>query len=462
MKIFYNFFIWLFPIFVMSFLVFGQALAKDYDIYVDADASGSEDGSEDNPYSTIFEAITKADEEDEIYIDKGEYDENIVIDKEVSLFGDDLKEVIIDGQIEIKKNVEAQNFTIDGNVIVKSGADIIFDNLVIKEASGVAVNAYAGNGEIVIKNSTIKRAGTKGIYAQKGRDIIISGCNIYSNEEEGIDLRSNVDGVVSGNNIYDNGESGIEFIVSDSGLQIKNNTVKNNGSSGIAAQYYEEFDEKGEIAITGNTISGNDKYGLDCNRPQGGDPDADYWSKSIIVTGNNFSGNDDGDMNKYCALVQAAPEVTEEQKKEQEEKRQKEIEENQEEKEVQEQIMEQNRQKTVQENEQSLNKLVVSKKELKEAVAEEKEKIEGRGGLVTFFVGPNYKAINNIKEVASGFGAHLSDFDDLDRKLIEDKNHKIAQDEMDDIMIFVKEVNDLIVEKYNKFSLFGWLFKIFS
>ena len=53
MKIFYKFFIWLFPIFIMGFLVFDQVLAKDYDIYVDADASGSEDGSEDNPYSTI-------------------------------------------------------------------------------------------------------------------------------------------------------------------------------------------------------------------------------------------------------------------------------------------------------------------------------------------------------------------------------------------------------------------------
>lgn len=462
MKFFYNSFVWLFLILVMGSLVFDQALAKDYDIYVDEDASGSEDGSEDHPYSTITKAISEADKEDEIYIDKGKYNEDLVIDKEVSLFGDDLKDVVIDGQIKIEKNVEAQNFTIDGNVIVKSGADIIFDNLVIKGAPDIAINAYKGNGEIVIKNSTIKRAGTKGIYAQKGRDVIISGCNIYDNEEEGVDLRSNVDGVVSGNNIYDNGESGIELIVSDSGLQIKNNTIKNNGSSGIATQYYEEFDEKGEIDITGNTISGNDKYGLDCNRPQGGDPDSDYWNKSITVASNNFSGNDDGNINKYCALVQTAPESTEEQQKEQEDKRQQEIEKDQEEKEVQEQIMAQNRQKTVQENEQSLNGLVASKKELKETVAEEKEKIEGRGGLVTFFIGPNYKAINNIKEVAGGFGEHLSDFDDLDRKLIEDKNHKIAQDEMDDIIVFVEEVNALIVEKYNKFSLFGWLFKIFS
>jgi len=439
-----------------------KADAKDYDIYVDADAGSGGDGSDDDPYNTLEKAIDEADSEDDIYIDNGDYDEDLVIDKRVQLFGEDVKDVVIKGKIEIKDNVEAQDLTIDGNVVVKSGADIIFDNLIIKDAPKIAVDAYPGNGEIVIKNSTIKNSGTKGVYAQKGRDVIISGCNVYGSEEEGLDLRSNVDGVVSGNNVYDNGESGLEFLVSDSGLQVKNNTFKNNGSNGIAAQYYEDYDEKGEILISGNTITGNDKYGLDCNRPQGGDPEADYWSNSITVEDNTISGNDDGSISKDCGLSQINTAQEEAEKKKQEEERQKEIEENEKEKTTQEQIMEQNRQKTVQENEYNLNKLVSSKKELKEKTEIEKEKIEGRFGLVKFFIGPNYKAINNIKEIAPGFGEHLSDFDDLDRKLIEEKNQQIAQSEMDDIVSYVEEVNELIVEEYNKFSLFGWMFKIFS
>lgn len=448
-------------VFGFGFLV-AQVDAKDYDIYVDADASSGGDGSDDDPYKTIEKAIDEADDEDEIYIDNGDYDEDLVIDKRVKLFGEDVKDVVIEGKIEIKDNVEAQDLTIDGNVVVKSGADIIFDNLIIKDASGIAVDALAGNGEIVIKNSTIKNSGTKGVYAQRGRDVVISGCNVYDNDEEGLDLRSNVDGVVSGNNIYDNGESGLEFLVSDSSLQVKNNTLKNNGSSGIAAQFYEDYDKEGEISITGNTITGNDKYGLDCNRPQGGDPEADYWSNSITVEDNTISGNDDGSISKDCKLSQTNTAQEEAEKKKQEEERQKEIEENEQEKTTQEQIMEQNRQKTVQENEYNLNKLVASKKELKEKTDVEKEKIEGRIGLVKFFIGPNYKSINNIKEIAPGFGEHLSDFDDLDRRLIEEKNQQIAQSEMDDIMSYVEEVNELIVEEYNKFSLFGWMFKIFS
>jgi len=83
-------------------------LAKDYDIYVDADASGSLDGSEDNPYKTIGEAIAAADEEDEVYIDKGTYEEDVVINKEISLFGDDLEDVILEGQLEISKRRSAR------------------------------------------------------------------------------------------------------------------------------------------------------------------------------------------------------------------------------------------------------------------------------------------------------------------------------------------------------------------
>ena len=457
-------FILIFLIGSLGFLSWENVFAKDYDIYVDVDDNGSEDGSEDNPYKTVAKAIQEAEEEDEIYIEEGEYNENLVIDKEVSLFGADLKGVVIDGQIEISENVEAQDFTVDGNFVIKSDADIIFDNLIIKEAPDIAIDAYSGNGEIVVKNSTIKRSGSKGFYIQKGRDIIISNCNVYSNEEEGIDLRSNVDGTISGNNIYENGESGIELIVSDSSLEIENNVIKKNGSSGIAGQYYEDLDEEGEINLSGNTMTGNDKYGFDCSRPQGGNWNSDFWMNSVKLVGNNLTGNDKGEINKECGLTQAVikKEATEAQIEAQKKIREEELAENEKEEELQAQITKQNRQKTVQENEYNLNKLVVSKKKLKEEVILEKEKIEGRSGLVAFLIGPNYGAINNIKEVASSFGEHQAGFDEIDRKLIETKNHKIVQTELEDIVNFVQEVNDLIVEKDSKFSLFGWVFRIFK
>ena len=453
-------YLWILGILLLaSFSFLNHVQADDYDIYVDADNDGDEDGDEDDPFNTIAEALAEADDGDEIFIEKGEYNEDLTIKKEISLFGDDIEDVVIDGQITIEENTEIEELTIDGNVIVKSGADVVFNNLIIKEASKVAVEAYEGNGEIVIKNSVIKKAGTKGLYIQNGRDIVISGCTVYGNEEEGIDLRNNVDGTVSGNTVYDNGESGIEFIVGDSTLAIKNNTFKNNGSSGIAAQYYKDFDDKGEITISNNTATGNSKYGLGCNTPQGGNPGSDYWKKSISVDKNNFKSNSDGEINDNCGVTQPTQEA---QKEEQEKTRQEEIDANEKEKEQQEQQEEANRKATIAENTEELDKLVARKLELKNEIEAEVEKIRDRSGFTTFFIGANYKAINNIEEIAEGFSDYLSEFDDLDRKLIEEENQEIAEEEMEDIVAYVEEVNELINEKYSKFSLFGWLFRIIS
>jgi len=454
--------------FALLVLVFGvffltrDISAKSYDLYVDVDFNGTEDGSKDNPYKTIARAIEKADDNDKIYIDKGDYKENLVINKEVNFFGEDLEGVVIKGQLEVSEDFEAQDFTVEGNVAIESGAGIIFNNLMIKEANKIAVEAYAGNGKIIIKNSTIKKAGTKGMYIQRGRDIVITGCNVYGNDEEGVDLRSNVDGTISGNNIYDNGESGIEFLVSKSELSIKNNTLKNNGSSGIAAQYYEDYDKEGEINLSGNTFSGNNNYGLDCVRPQGGETGGGYWSKSIDLIDNKFSSNKKGTINAYCAISQPVPPVSEVLQEAQKKERQTAIIENEKEKEVQAQITEQNKQKTIQDNKYNLNKLVVSKKELKDQVSAEKEVIEKRGSILTFLIGPNYGAIENIKEVAPGFGESLSEFNDISQKLIDAENKNLAQMEKDDILSFVEEVNTLIVEKNSKFSLLGWFFRIIS
>jgi len=442
-----------------GFFVSDEIFAKDYDIYVDADADSGGDGSEDDPYQTVSEAIEEADDGDDIFIEKGDYEEDIYIDKEVSLYGDDLEDVVIEGDLEIEKNVEAEEFTIEGGVVVNSGADVIFDNLIITEASGIAIDASPGNGEIVVKNSVIKKADTKGFYIQKGRDIVITGCQVYGHDEEGIDLRSNVDGTISGNTVYDNGESGLEFIVSDSSLDIENNTFKNNGSNGIAAQYYDEFDDEGEINISGNTITSNDGYGIDCNNPQGGSFDADFWSKSMSLKGNSITSNKEGVMGASCKLSQ---EVSEEIKEQQVEERQEDIEKEKEEKEVQEKIEEENRNKTIESNKYELKKLSESKQELKASVEAEVNKIEGRNFLMAFLIGPNYGAIENIKEVAPGFGEHLSDFDDLERKLIDDSNSQTAQEEMDDIVNYVEEINSMIVEKDSKFSLFGWAFRMLS
>ena len=244
-------------LFSANFFVTHNVLADDYDIYVDADNDDDEDGGEDDPFNTIAEALAEADDGDEIFIKEGDYDENLTIDKEVAIYGDGVGDVTINGVLTIEENVTVEDLTIEGNITIKGNVDATFNNIVVTEADEIAINAYEGSGDVIVKNSVIKKSGTTGFYIQAGRNIVISGCTVYDNEEEGIDLRSNVDGTVSSNTVYDNGESGLEFIVGNSKLTIKNNTFKNNGSSGIAAQYYKSVDEEGNVSIASNTASGN-------------------------------------------------------------------------------------------------------------------------------------------------------------------------------------------------------------
>ncbi len=442
----------------MVFLGFSSVSAESYDVYVDVDYDKSEeDGSDDKPYKTIVKAIEQAEEGDEIYIKEGEYEENFTIDKELSFFGEDLEEVEIEGEIKIINNFEAQDFVLEGNIVVENGADIEINNLIIKEADKIGIEAFGNSGDVIIKNSVIKKSGTKGVYVQQDREIVISGCSIYGNQEDGIDLRENVDGIISGNNIYENGKNGIRFVVADSELEIKNNSIKNNGDSGIMAKSIAESDAEGLITVFNNTSIAND-YGFSCDFSQN-KVETSYWKKSIKVDNNNFKNNDENEINKECDLIQPTQAAL---KKKQEEARKKEMEENQKKKEEQIAMMEQNKERTIEENKTQLNQLVEAKSQLQIEVEEQRKKIEKRGWLVSFLIGPNYGAINKIKEVAPGFGENLSQFDDLDRKLIDSENQKIAQQEMEDVINYVEEVNTLVVKRDSRFSLFGWLFGLFG
>src|SRR3989344_6507058 len=57
-------------------------------IYVDKDASGSEEGTSSKPYHTISKALKNAKSGTEVHVRKGKYEENITIPKGVKIFGD--------------------------------------------------------------------------------------------------------------------------------------------------------------------------------------------------------------------------------------------------------------------------------------------------------------------------------------------------------------------------------------
>ena len=74
----------------------GESSAETF--YVDGAADDGGDGSLEEPLTTIQDAIDSSAHGDTIQVHKGIYNENLMVDKSVSLVGDGPEETIIDGQ----------------------------------------------------------------------------------------------------------------------------------------------------------------------------------------------------------------------------------------------------------------------------------------------------------------------------------------------------------------------------
>lgn len=275
---------------LLAFLTFPfAAQAMSYDVYVDAaNESGTEDGTETNPYNTISEATSAVSSlaltNRKIYVADGLYEERVVLPESSALYGQSEAGVIIKNtsgaSVTMQNNTILSNVSVVGGsfgVVVKYNATI--ENCLISGFGSIGINAEAGNYSITISNSSIFNGRGKGIYIQKNRDVNISNNNVYNNKGEGIDLRNSLSGSVKNNKVYDNSEGGIEVIVGGADLSISSNKLSSNKSSGLAFQYYKDFKGSGKIKVKKNSLKSNKNYGISCGAPSGGKTSKGYWKK---------------------------------------------------------------------------------------------------------------------------------------------------------------------------------------
>ena len=79
---------------VVALPFFGFAKGGDK-IYVDKDASGTQNGSSKHPYKTISQATKKADKGDEVVVSSGTYKERVTLPRGVKLSGSGKTKTII-------------------------------------------------------------------------------------------------------------------------------------------------------------------------------------------------------------------------------------------------------------------------------------------------------------------------------------------------------------------------------
>lgn len=246
-----------------------------------------DDGPAD--FHTIQEAINAANLGDTIYVYEGTYRENVVLNKTVSLVGEDKRVTVIDGSgRDNAVTITANNTKISGFRIENRGSHLPVDlhsgiqaiNSTGNKITDNIVTNNAGFG-IVLENSDhnvllynlVTNNTEMGIYLEYSSHNSLLCNKVLTNERDGIRLFRSFNNSVIGNTIINN-ENGLwldlssnnnvvsntitdnlkigVWLASSSNNFITNNNVANNGFDGIDISFSSSNND-----IIGNTIAGN-------------------------------------------------------------------------------------------------------------------------------------------------------------------------------------------------------------
>jgi parallel beta-helix repeat protein len=258
----------------LALLLIGISILA-FDIHPAKSESGTwtvdDDGSAD--FHTIQEAINAANPGDTIFVEAGTYYEHVVVDKKLSLAGEDRFNTIIDGGGTGSVVWVTSNRTnITGFTIQKSGS---------KGASGgkhINAGIYLDNSNhcTIAKNNIANNL--YGIWLDHSSSSnSISGNNITENKNNGIWLRCSSNNSISGNSVTSNGWSGILILYSSENVLKDNKMASNVLNFQIFGEELSHFVNDVDVS---NTVDGKPVY---------------YWVKKQDMTVPDDAG--------YVALV---------------------------------------------------------------------------------------------------------------------------------------------------------------
>ncbi len=160
-------------------------------------------GSGPNNYTSIQDAINNASNGDTIFVYSGIYYENIVINKRITLMGNNKENTIIDGEergyvVKIKcSDVVVRGFTIRNSrkewdnwwagMLIKGDNEIIYDCNIRNNLDGILLFS----SDSLISNCNISLNEDNGI-SMGGYNLTIQRCNFYGNKCYGIAVFSSL------------------------------------------------------------------------------------------------------------------------------------------------------------------------------------------------------------------------------------------------------------------------------
>ena len=236
--------------------------AEDNTIWVDDDYHypSESDGSLSKPYATIQAAINVAVSGDTIKVLPGIYDEDIVIDKSVSIRTDDVENTIImnNQKTAYLVDIKADNISIEGFTLIDE-TNTSHRKAVFHITDQVKDIVISGNN---IPSTILSRA----VRAQYAENIVIRENNF--NNTNGVQLENCVGCSIADNTITDTSIYPAIRLFDCEGIQISDNTI-NNAMHGIYIQSSSRntirLNKIGNNTNTGVSIQGGEQNYLHNN-----------------------------------------------------------------------------------------------------------------------------------------------------------------------------------------------------
>jgi nitrous oxidase accessory protein len=264
---------------------------------------------------SIQQAINNANDGDTILVLPGIYYEHLIVDKGLSIIGEDQHNTIIDGgDTGIVVTVAASNVTIKGFTVQHGGVGIrlaggeegntLFDNTML-------LNAYYGIygdlcGSTVIANNNVSFNGWHGIFLYGSEPCVLDSNLILSNGIDGVFIRASSNNTVTGNLVSDNRVCGIDIYSNEDPLRAhglpKNNAIEHNhvlnNSCGVKIGYFGADMSSTENHIYENFI-GYNELGLNISGANGNSVHHNNFINNSIQVSTNESFNNTWDDSYY-------------------------------------------------------------------------------------------------------------------------------------------------------------------
>lgn len=226
-----------------------------------------------NSYATIQDAIDAANNASIIYVNNGIYHENIIINKTISLIGENITMTIIDG-----------NYT--GDVIhISSTVGVNIKGFTIRNAGNAGINIHSNHNTITANNISNNKYGIYSAYSQYNN---FSHNTFISNSDHGIYFYSGSNNNVIFDNVFSTNPCGLR-IKASSHNEISRNLFTDNQKGMYfccASQYNTAFHN----IFINNTIWNADDY-IDGNQWDNG-KEGNHWDD---YTGSDTNRNGIGD-----------------------------------------------------------------------------------------------------------------------------------------------------------------------